>query len=126
MPRPRSPLRGRWTESGSRPIPPDSASILKGAVAFEEKVVIEGTGATREIFSQYGFGPTPPSILSLSPIIYSTTYSADRFGTLKVDGTQTSTNVVSGTMTWTRNDGSVWVYIFTMNRISTSTASTAP
>jgi hypothetical protein len=97
------PLDGLWFSTNT----PDAASITKGARGFEEKVLIENSMATREIFSQYGFVPVPSVVISLSPLIkYETTYTDAKFGTLKVEGTVALTlTSVSGKMTWTRADG---------------------
>jgi hypothetical protein len=109
------PIDGLWISVNT----PDAASVYKGARGFEELVLIESSLATREIFSGYGFVPTPSLILSPSPIIkYETIYTDSRFGTLKVEGTVAATlTSVTGKMTWTRMDGEVWVYNFSMNKI---------
>src|SRR5687768_9668661 len=74
------PIDGLWLSVNT----PDAVSITKGARGFEEKVLIESSLATREIFSGYGFLPTPSTILSTSPIIrYETIYTDATFGTLK-------------------------------------------
>ena|SRR5687768_7453832 len=111
------PLDGLWLSTNT----PDAVSITKGARGFEEKVLIEASLATREIFSGYGFLPTPSTILSTSPIIkYETIYVDATFGTLKVEGTvDGSLTSVSGKMTWTRKDGNVWIYNFSMVKIGT-------
>ena len=109
------PIDGLWSSVNT----PEASSLLNGARGFEELVLIESSLATREIFSGYGFLPTPSSILSTSPIIkYETLYVDATFGTLKVEGTvAASLTSVSGKMTWTRKDGTVWTYNFAMNKI---------
>jgi hypothetical protein len=111
------PLDGLWLSVNT----PDSVSITKGAKGFEEKVLIENSQATREIFSMYGFLPTPSTVLSTSPLIkYETIYTDATFGTLKVNGTVAATlTSVTGTMQWTRKDGTIWNYTFSMNKIGT-------
>ena len=111
------PLDGLWLSVNT----PEATSITKGARGFEEKVLIELSLATREIFSGYGFLPTPSTILSTSPIIkYETIYTDATFGTLKVNGTvAASLTSVTGTMQWTRKDGTIWNYTFSMNKIGT-------
>jgi hypothetical protein len=110
------PLDGLWQSVNT----PDALSIIKGANGFEENVLIENSMATREIFSQFGFLPTPSTILTTTPIItYECVYTADKFGTLKVLGQVNSTNAISGTMIWSRADGSVWNYTFSMVKIGT-------
>ena len=109
------PLDGLWLSTNT----PDAVSITKGARGFEEKVLIESSLATREIFSGYGFLPTPSTVISTSPLIkYETIYVDATFGTLKVEGTVASSlTSVTGKMTWTRKDGNVWVYNFSMVKI---------
>ena len=111
------PLDGLWLSTNT----PDTVSIQKGARGFEEKVLIENSMATREIFSMYGFLPTPSTVLSTSPTIrYETIYTDATFGTLKVNGTvAASLTSVTGTMKWTRKDGTVWDYTFSMTKIGT-------
>jgi hypothetical protein len=117
------PLDGVWDTTSTA----DTVSAQQGALNYQEKVMIEGTKATSEVLSMYGFTSGSTTVLSSSPVLkFTTTYTADRFGTLTITGTQTSTNVVTGTATWNRVDGSVWVYSLTMNRITTSTAPLAP
>jgi hypothetical protein len=117
------PLDGLWQSVNT----PDALSITKGAKGFEENVLIENSMATREIFSQFGFLPTPSTILSTSPVVkYECIYVADRFGTLKVNGTVNSTNAVSGTMSWTHTDGKVWNYTFSMVKIGTGPTPPTP
>src|SRR5688572_20483784 len=65
------PLDGLWLSTNT----PEATSITKGARGFEEKVLIEASMATREIFSQYGFTPTPSVVISTSPLIK---YETDR------------------------------------------------
>src|SRR5687768_7025255 len=109
------PIDGLWASVNT----PEARSMLNGARGFEELVLIETSLATREIFSGYGFLPTPSTILSTSPIIkYETTYVDATFGTLKVEGTvAASLTSVTGRMTWTRKDGTIWTYNFSMNKI---------
>jgi hypothetical protein len=109
------PVDGLWKSTNT----PDTASIQKGAVAFEENVLIENSQATREVFSQYGFTPVPSQILSLTPLVtYKTVYTDTKFGTLTVNGTvQASLTTITGTMSWARADGSTWNYTFTMTKI---------
>jgi hypothetical protein len=117
------PLDGLWESVNT----PDAVSIARGANGFQENVLIQDSMATREIFSQFGFLPTPSTILTTTPIItYECVYVADKFGTLRVLGTVNSTNAISGTMTWTHPDGKVWNYTFSMVKIGTGPTPPAP
>jgi hypothetical protein len=118
------PVDGLWASVCT----PDTASLQKGAVGFAEKVLIENSMATREVFSQYGFNPTPSQILSLSPLVtYKTVYTDAKFGTLTVNGTvQASLTTITGTMSWARADGSTWNYTFSMTKIGTGPTEPQP
>ena len=117
------PFDGLWQSTNT----PDAVSIAKGAKGFQENVLIENSMATREIFSQFGFLPTPSTVLSTSPLIkYECVYVADKFGTLKVNGTVNTTTSISGTMNWTHPDGKVWNYTFTMVKIGTGPTPPTP
>jgi hypothetical protein len=109
------PIDGLWSSVNT----PDALSLCAGARGFEELVLIESSLATREIFSGYGFLPTPSTVLSTSPLIkYETIYTDATFGTLKVNGiVASSLTSVTGTMQWTRKDGTIWNYTFSMNKI---------
>jgi hypothetical protein len=108
-----SPVDGYWVIQ----LTADDASIRKGAASFEERALIESGKFTVEAFSYYGFPAQDLTFLSTSPTYtFEAVMAAEKFGSIKWVGERQSATRITGTLTWTRNDGEVWNYTFVANK----------
>ena len=97
---------------------PDQASERLGAKAFDETFIFVNNEMIAEAFSKYGFFPSSAGgsftdVLNGVPTAYSFTINMNsgKHGTLRWQG-KLKNGRSTGTMTWTRRDGTVWVFAF--------------
>ena len=107
-----SPVDGFWVFE----LTADDASIKKGAANFEERALIEEGKLTAEAFSYYGFPTQALNVTDPTNYVFDAVMAADKFGSIKWCGERRSSTRITGTLTWTREDGQIWTYSFVANK----------
>ena len=93
---------------------PDAAAKAAGRDAFEEYIYFEGNTFTGQEMARLGFEPgnITGGVNALGQTTYSVTIKSNFHGTAVSSGIYLVTSM-TGTLTWTRPDGKVYVYNYT-------------
>jgi hypothetical protein len=94
----------------------DDVSVKKGAASFGERALIEFGKLTAEAFSYYGFPTKDLVVLNPTPYTFEVVMAAEKFGSIRWYGVRQSATRITGTLSWTRDDGAVWNYTFVADK----------
>ena len=95
-------------------IVPDAAAKAAGRDAFEEYIFFEGMTFSGQEMARLGFDPGPITggVNALGQTTYTVTIKSNSHGTAVSSGIYLGTSM-TGTLTWTKPDGKVYVYNYT-------------
>ena len=94
-------------------VTPDSSAAASGRDPFTEYLMFDSLGYTTQELCRLGFTPNAYSVTPVTGgVKFSVTLTSGTAGTLVWNGTlNTSTNIVNGTVTWTKGSA-VYTYSF--------------
>jgi len=90
---------------------PDEASAAAGAKTFDDALIFEQNQLLTEGFAFLGFNPGAYVIPEGQTTRFTASLDSNVKGTLAWSGS-VSGGTISGTLTWTKADGTVWRYTY--------------
>jgi hypothetical protein len=102
------PFPGNWAISL---IPNGTDANKPGVKGFDETLTFTVQQMTAKVMATHGFGPAPfdEDTRRMGPATFTCTQTSDKEGTITWQGLTTGQDL-TGTMTWTKKDGSVIHY----------------